>query len=84
MLKKIFITATQLGYTDSSVYGPFNSIEEGKRKITDGLTRGLDGDETRYTFFEMKENSVHELGYVLFKDECCFRTQDIKEENFYI
>ena len=64
----IFITVTQLGYTDSEVYGPFESLGEAKEKVTDGLSRGLDGNETRYTFYKMSNLSVGELGYVLFKE----------------
>ena len=81
----IFITVTQLGYTDSEVCGPFESLGEAKEKVTDGLTRGLDGNETRYTFYKMSSNSsVVELGYVLFKDECDFDEEDLREEHFLI
>ena len=83
MTKQIFITVTQRGYTDSTdLLGPFTSIEEGKRLVTDSETRGLDGDETRYTFFETTKSGTKEVGYVLFNDECEVRTQDIKEEHF--
>lgn len=78
----IFITVVQRGYSDSELYGPFSSVEEGKRNVTDGVDRGNDGDETKYTFFEITSEGTKELGYVLFNDECEVRTQDIKEENF--
>jgi len=83
----IFITVTQLGYTDSEVYGPFKSIGEAKEKVTDGLIRGLDGNETRYTFYKMSNlsvGSVEELGYVLFKDECNFDEEDLREDHFIV
>ena len=85
MTGQIFITVTQRGYTDSTeLLGPFTSIDEGKRKVTDCIDRGLDGDETRYTFIRVTNDNTtnHEVGYVLFKDECEVRTQDIKEEHF--
>lgn len=78
----IFVTASQKGYSDSELYGPFKSIDEGKEKVTDGLDRGNDGDETRYTFFEIVDGYVKEIGYVHFHDECVVRTQDIREEYF--
>ena len=83
MTKQIFITVTQRGYTDSTeLLGPFTSIEEGKRLVTNDLHTGIDGDETRYTFFETTTSGPKEVGYVLFNDECYSRTQDIKEEFF--
>jgi hypothetical protein len=78
-----FITVTQRGYTDATtLLGPFSSIEEGKRIVTDGETRGLDGDETRYTFFEVTTSGIKEVGYVLFNDECEYDEDDLKEEHF--
>ena len=83
MTRQIFITVTQRGYTDSTeLLGPFTSIDEGKRLVTNDLDRGIDGDETRYTFFETTTSGPKEVGYVLFNDECEVRTQDIKEEFF--
>ena len=83
----IFVTVTQRGYTDStSLFGPFQSVEEGKRKVTDGLSRGIDGDETRYTFFESTSNFygvMREVGYILFRDECEHDGDDLKVEHFY-
>ena len=82
MSGQIFITVTQRGYTDSTdLLGPFTSIEEGKRLETDSETRGLDGDETRYTFFETTKSGTKEVGYVLFKDECEYDEEDLKEEH---
>ena len=46
----ILITVVSKGYTDTTLLGPFSSVEEGKRKVTDCIERGIDGDETRYTF----------------------------------
>ena len=78
----IFITVNQRGYSDTTLHGPFTSIDEGKRKVTDGVDRGHDGDETKYTFHEVTPDGVKEIGYVLFNDECEVRTQDIREEYF--
>tara|TARA_B100001093_G_scaffold516557_1_gene595633 strand:+ start:1075 stop:1323 length:249 start_codon:yes stop_codon:yes gene_type:complete len=78
----IFVSVVQRGYTDSLLYGPFGSIDEGKRELTEGKDRGDDGDETKYTFFEVTNGVTKEVGYVLFNDECESRTQDIKEEYF--
>ena len=73
---------TQLGYTDSDVRGPFKSLEEAKENVTDGLTRGLDGNETRYTFYEVTSKLAKELGYVLLKDECDFDKENLREDHF--
>ena len=78
----IFITVNQRGYTDTTLHGPFTSVDEGKRKVTDGVDRGHDGDETKYTFFEMTPDGMKEIGYVRFNDETQVRTQDIREEYF--
>jgi hypothetical protein len=78
----IFITVNQRSYSDTELHGPFTSVDEGKRKVTDGVNRGHDGDETKYTFFEMTTDGMKEIGYVLFNDECEVRTQDIREEYF--
>ena len=85
MTGQIFITVTQRGYTDSTeLLGPFTSIDEGKRKVTDCIDRGLDGDETRYTFIRVTNDKTtnHEVGYVLFHDECEYDEENLKEEYF--
>ena len=84
MSGQIFITVSQRGYTDSTeLLGPFQSIEEGKRLVTDDLDRGLDGDETRYTFVRVTIDKItnHEVGHVLLRDECEYDTWK-KEEYF--
>jgi hypothetical protein len=81
-IMSMFITVTQLGYTDSEVYGPFESLGEAKEEVTDGLIRGLDGNETRYTFYNMTNLSVEEIGYVLFNDECNYSEEDLREDHF--
>ena len=78
----IFVTTSQRGYSDSELFGPFQSVEEGKRKVTDGRTRGYDGDETRFTFFNVTPSGTTEIGYVLFRDECEYDEGDLKEEYF--
>ena len=84
MTSQIFITSTQRGCTDStSLHGPFDSIGEGKEEVTDGLKRGYDGDETRFTFFEVTPSGTKELGYVLFQDECECDEDNLKVEHFY-
>ena len=83
MTTQIFVTSTQRGYTDSNLRGPFNSVEEGKKIVTHGVTRGFDGDETRFTFFEVTPSGTKELGYVLFRDECEHDGDDLRVEHFY-
>ena len=79
----IFVTTSQRGYTDSELHGPFNSIDEGKKEVTDGRTRGYDGDETRFTFFNVTPSGTTEIGYVLFRDEVeSFLDDDLKVEHF--
>ena len=78
----IFVTVTQRGYTDSELHGPFTSVDEGKRKVTDGLTRGLDGDETRYTFYEVGGGETREVGHVHFDDECEGDEGNLRSEYF--
>ena len=78
----IFVTVTQRGYTDSELLGPFTSVDEGKRKVTDGLDRGLDGDETRYTFYEVTDGMTKEIGYVHFEDECVGDEGNLRSESF--
>ncbi len=85
MSGQIFITVTQRGYTDSTtLLGPFSSVEEGKRKVTDRVERGIDGDETRYTFHQVTTCPVDnlEVGYVLLNDECEYDEENLKEEYF--
>lgn len=78
----IFVTVTQRGYTDSELHGPFTSVDEGKRKVTDGVERGLDGDETRYTFYEVFGGETKEIGYVHFEDECEGDERNLRSEYF--
>ena len=79
----IFITVNQRGYSDTTLHGPFNSVEEGKEKVTDGVDRGDDGDETKYTFFEMTPDGMKEIGYVLLDDECEGDEDNLRHEVFY-
>jgi hypothetical protein len=77
-----FVTVSQRGYSDSQLHGPFSSVDEGKRKLTDGEDRGYDGDETMFTFHEMSDEGIREVGYVLFDDESESDTEDLKKEHF--
>ena len=79
----IFITVSQRGYSDSELHDPFTSVEEGKQKVTDGVDRGHDGDETKYTFFEITPNGMKEIGYVQFDDECEGDEDNLRSEVFY-
>ncbi len=79
----IFITVNQRGYSDTELHGPFTSVDEGKRKVTDGVTRGHDGDETRFTFFEVKDGVNKEIGYVQLDDECEGDEDNLRHEEFY-
>jgi hypothetical protein len=78
----IFITVNQRGYTDTDLHGPFNSVEEGKKNVTDGVDRGNDGDETTYTFFEVKDGVTKEVGYVRLIDEHVGGGVYLREERF--
>ena len=66
----ILVVSAQRGYSDTYMFGPFKSLEEAKQEVTDGLDRGLDGDETSYNFYEVKDGETTELGYIKFFDEC--------------
>ena len=83
MTNQIFITVSVRGYSESSIEGPFSSVEEGKKKVTDGITRGIDGDETCYTFHELTTSGFKELGYVLFEDECEGDEDNLRSEHFH-
>ena len=79
----IFITVNQRGYSDTTLHGPFKSIDEGKRKVTDSVDRGHDGDETKYTFFETTSGGMKEIGYIQFDDECEGDEDNLRSEVFY-
>ena len=83
-MARIIIISTQRGYTDLYSYGPFDSISEAKEEVTDGRERGYDGDETRFTFFEITPTGMNETGYVLFYDEYENEGKDLREEYFII
>ena len=79
----IFVSVVQRGYIDSRLYGPFGSIEEAKRILTDSVTQGLDGLETKYKFFKTSRKGMVEVGYVRFYEE--YETNGLeskKEEHF--
>jgi len=79
----IFVTTSQRGDTNSELFGPFQSIEEGKKKVVGKRDRGYDGDETRFTFFEVQKSGYHKtLGYVLFRDEFEYEGEELKKEHF--
>ena len=79
----IFITVNQRGYSDTELHGPFTSVDEGKKKVTDGVDRGNDGDETKYTFFEITPEGTKELGYVQLDDDCEGDENSLRSEVFY-
>ena len=85
----IFVVSSARGYSDVTMFGPFSSLEEAQRNVTDGVVRGDDGDETQYTFFEYNsyvnrvgEDNIKEIGHVFFKDECESDDEDLREESF--
>lgn len=85
----IFVVASVRGYSDVTMYGPFSSLEEAQRSVTDGVDRGNDGDETQYTFFQYNsyvnrvgEDNIKEIGHVFFNDECESDDEDLREESF--
>tara|TARA_Y100001949_G_scaffold144912_1_gene127895 strand:- start:830 stop:1093 length:264 start_codon:yes stop_codon:yes gene_type:complete len=84
-----FVVSSVRGYSDVTMFGPFNSLEDAKRSVTDGVDRGNDGDETQYTFFQYNsyvnkdgENNIKEVGHVLLKDECESDNENLREESF--
>ena len=79
----IFVSVVQRGYIDSTLHGPFGSIEEGKRILTDGKDRGDDGDETKYTFFKTSKKGMVEIGYVLFYEEYEENGLETKREEYF-
>ena len=85
----IFVVSTAIGDSDVTTHGPFSSLEEAQRSVTDGITRGYDGAETQYTFFQYNsyvnrvgENNIEEIGHVLLKDEYESDNKDLREESF--
>ena len=71
MSEQIFVTVTQCVSTKSKLFGPFASVDEAKRKVTDVVDLGRDGDDTSYTFHQVTSCPVDnlEVGYVLFYEE---------------
>tara|TARA_Y100000592_G_C5433290_1_gene299460 strand:- start:583 stop:828 length:246 start_codon:yes stop_codon:yes gene_type:complete len=78
----ILVGVSVRGYSDITMYGPFQSVDEARRKITDGVDRGNDGDETQYTFFKVTPKGVIDIGYVRFEDEA-ESDGDLRSESFY-
>ena len=77
----IFVTVVQSGYTDTlDLMGPFKSLEESKKETTDGMTRGYDGDETRFEFFELVDGELKHVDTVLFEDEIYSTDLDVEED----
>ena len=88
--KMIFVVSSVRGYSDVTMFGPFSSLEDAKRSVTDGVVRGNDGDETQYTFFEYNsyvnrigEDNIEEIGHVLLKDEYESHGEDLREAEVY-
>jgi hypothetical protein len=72
------------GYADVTMHGPYSSIDEARRKITDDVDRGSDGDETQYTFFRVDSNGVTDVGYVHLRSEDeTDDGEDLRSESFY-
>ena len=85
----IFVVSSTRGYSDFTMFGPFSSLDEAQRSVTDGVNRGNDGDETQYTFFQYNsyvnrigEDNIEEVGHVLLKDEFESHGEDLREESF--
>ena len=78
----IFVVSSVRGYSDVTMFGPFSSLEEAQRSVTDGVDRGNDGDETQYTFFKVTPSGVVDIGYVRFEDEV-ESDGDLRSESFY-
>lgn len=78
----ILVIGSARGYTDVEVSGPYQSLEEAQMKVTNHLGRGIDGDETQYTFLEVTPTGTKELGYVHFEDEYEAPLPDRRTDNF--
>ena len=84
-----FVVGSVRGYSDVTMYGPFSTLTEAQQSVTDGVSRGVDGDETQYTFFQynsyvnkLNENNIEEVGHVLLRDEVEYDEPDLREESF--
>ena len=84
-----FVVSSTRGYSDVTMFGPFSSLEEAQRSVTDGVDRGDDGDETQYTFFQYNsyvnvvgEDNIKEVGHVLLRDEVEYDESERREERF--
>ena len=78
----ILVAVGVRGYSDVTMHGPFQSVEDARQKITDGVERGSDGDETQYTFFKVTPSGIVDIGYVRFEDEA-ESDGDLRSESFY-
>ena len=84
-----FVVESVRGYSDVTMFGPFSTLTEAQQSVTDGVSRGVDGDETQYTFFQynsyvnkLNENNIEQVGHVLLRDEVEYDESDIREESF--
>lgn len=79
------VTVSVRGYSDTEVHGPFTTLDESRRNVTDGVERGNDGDETRYEFWMVEFGDTKKVGEVFFHDESEFMFEDdsvLREENW--
>ena len=79
----ILVTVNQRGYTDTEMYGPFSSVEEAKQNITNGVEQGYDGDDTKYTFFEVSESGTKEVGFIRFYEVRRKNRLDTEREEYF-
>ena len=79
------VTVSVRGYSDTEVHGPFPTLDDSRRNVTDGVDRGNDGDETRYEFWKVDTTGMTRVGEVFFHDESEFMFEDdpvLREENW--
>ena len=82
-MKLFFVVESQASYTDTNLLGPWKSLKEARENVSDRFDRGLDGDETKYTFFEYNGENMVEVGHVLIHDESfCDGDEITREEHF--
>ena len=79
----ILVTVNTLAYTDTEMYGPFSSVEEAKQNITNGVEQGYDGDDTKYTFFEVSESGTKEVGFIRFYEVRRKNRLDTEREEYF-
>ena len=75
----IYVSVVRCGLTVCKMHGPFVSIDEAKKKITDSVKSSLYGE--RYTFFRVVNGVMKEEGYVLIRDDSIGKNKRVEKFN---